>query len=99
MPRLGLTFLLGIVLFASGTPARSHSQKMKPEELVAKHLESIGPARSRGAITTRIIAGTSLVVFRTPPPGQAAGRAVLASDGIKTLIGMSFQSPVYPREQ
>jgi hypothetical protein len=72
---------------------------MKPEELVAKHLESIGPAKTREAVKTRIIAGTSLVVFRTPPPGQAAGRAVLASEGIKSLIGMSFQSTVYPREQ
>jgi hypothetical protein len=98
MIRVSLTFLLGLVLFVAGTPS-SHSQKMKPEELVAKHLESIGSAKARQGVTTRIIAGTSLVVFRTPPPGQAAGRAVLASEGIKSLIGMSFQSTVYPREQ
>lgn len=80
-------------------PTVASSDKLKPEELVAKHLESIGPAEKRAAITTRIIAGTSLVMIRTPPPQQAAGRAVLASEGIKNLIGMSFQSPVYPREQ
>ncbi|PWT83051.1 MAG: hypothetical protein C5B44_01175 [Acidobacteria bacterium] len=73
--------------------------KLKAEEVIARHLESIGPADKRAAVTTRIIAGTSLVIFRTAPTGQAAGRAVLASDGLKTLIGMSFQSPVYPREQ
>ncbi len=73
--------------------------KLKPEELIARHLESIGPAGKRDSVRTRIIAGTSLVIFRTAPTGQAAGRAVLASDGLKTLIGMSFQSPVYPREQ
>ncbi|HLE62282.1 MAG TPA: hypothetical protein VI750_04035, partial [Pyrinomonadaceae bacterium] len=73
--------------------------QMKAEEVVARHLESIGPAQARAAVTTRIIAGISQVMFRTPPPGQAVGRAVLASEGTKTLIGMSFPSPVYPREQ
>jgi hypothetical protein len=73
--------------------------KIKPEDLVAKHLESIGKAASRSFVTTRIIAGTSQVIFRTPPPGQATGRAVMASEGNKSLIGMSFQSPVYPREE
>ncbi len=88
-----------VALLAHHPPTVASSDKLKPEELVAKHLESIGPAEKRAAITTRIIAGTSLVMIRTPPPQQAAGRAVLASEGIKNLIGMSFQSPVYPREQ
>ena|SRR6266496_73464 len=77
----------------------SARERIKPEELVARHLESIGSAKARAAVKTRIIAGTSQVIFRTPPPGQAVGRAVLASEGIKSLLGMSFPSPVYPREQ
>src|SRR5882724_12791968 len=77
----------------------SATDKMKAEDLVAKHLESIGTAASRSSVTTRIIAGTSQVIFRTPPAGQATGRAVMASEGNKSLIGMSFQSPVYPREE
>ena len=72
---------------------------MTLKELVARHLESIGTVKARASVTSRIIAGNALVVFRTPPPGQAAGRAVLASEGSKSLIGMSFPSPVYPREQ
>ncbi len=39
------------------------------------------------------------MVFRTVPKGQAQGKAVLASEGDKVLVGMSFPSPVYPREQ
>jgi hypothetical protein len=80
-------------------PSLSATDKMTPEELVARHLESIGTAKARASVTSRIIAGTSLVIFRTPPPGQATGRAVLASEGSRNLIGMSFPSPVYPREQ
>jgi len=75
------------------------ADKLKPAELIAKHLNSIGTENAREAVKTRIIAGTSQVVFRTAPVGQTYGRAVLASEGLKNLIGMSFYSPVYPREQ
>jgi len=74
-------------------------QKITSEQLVSKHLESIGTESARSAVTTRIIAGSSTVIFLTEPKGQASGLAVLASDGHKNLIGLSFPSPVYPREQ
>src|SRR5260370_27339600 len=85
--------LLGVLLAAPS----SLGEKMKAEEIVARHLESIGPAKARSS--SRVIAGTAQVIFRTPPPGQAIGKAVLASDGLKYLVGMSFPSPVYPREE
>src|SRR5258705_1404828 len=87
-----------VALCLVGLPSFA-TDKMKPEDLVAKHLESIGTASARASVVTRIIAGTSQVIFRTPPPGQAVGRAVLASQGLKSLVGMSFPSPVYPREE
>lgn len=95
------TWLLTITLLTLSlvSASSSASDKMTAEELVAKHLESIGTEKARAAITTRIISGNSFVIFRTPPPGQATGKAVMASEGIKNLIGMSFPTPVYPREQ
>jgi hypothetical protein len=75
------------------------AQKITAADLIAKHLESIGSAAGRASVKTRIIAGSAQVIFRTEPSGQAVGRAVLASEGAKTLLGMSFPSPVYPREQ
>jgi len=92
-----LTWLMALLCFALAAPNSAVAEKLKPEEIVAKHLESIGPAKAR--MSPRVIAGTSQVIFRTPPPGQAIGRAVLASDGLKYLVGMSFPSPIYPREQ
>jgi len=80
-------------------PTSSASDKIKIEDLVAKHLQAIGSVSARTSLAKRIIAGTSKVTFRTQPAGQATGRAVMASDGVKSLIGMSFTSPVYPREQ
>jgi hypothetical protein len=96
-PSLLLVPILGAFCLIS-SPS-SATDKIKTEDLVARHLESIGPAQARAAIKTRIIAGSSQVIFRTPPPGQAVGRAVLASEGSKNLIGMRFPSPVYPREE
>src|SRR5262245_55195748 len=96
---LGL-LVIGLAFAPISLSKRSATvDRITAEEVIAKHLESIGPAQNRQAITSRIIAGTSFVVFRTAPTGQAAGKAVLASEGTKNLIGMSFQSPVYPREE
>lgn len=81
------------------TSPHAAAQKLKPEELVAKHLDSIGSAKERAAVKTRIVSGTSRVIFHTAPVGQAVGKAVLASEGMKSLIGLSFPSAVYPREQ
>jgi hypothetical protein len=99
-----IAFVISSILAASltaGTAAQPSTRvdKTKPDEIVARHLESLGSSKARSAITTRIIAGTAQVIFRTTPSGQAVGKAVLASDGLKNLFGMSFPSPVYPREQ
>ena len=92
------TLLALSLLFVCSTSQAT--EKLTADEVVAKHLESIGSEQNRKAVTTtRIISGTSFVTFRTAPTGQASGKAVLASDGKKNLIGMSFYSPVYPREQ
>lgn len=86
--------LIGVISQSLAAP-----EKMKPGDVVARHLESIGSTKARDSVKTRIIVGTSQVIFRTEPSGQAIGRAVLASEGFKQLVGMSFPTPVYPREQ
>src|SRR5881394_3682784 len=62
-----------LLCFALAAPTPAEAEKIKPEEIVARHLESLGPAKAR--VSPRVIAGTSQVIFRTPPPGQAIGRA------------------------
>ncbi len=94
--------VLSVFIVALGSiiiPPSLQGDRLKPEEVLARHLNSIGREKARSAIKTRIIVGTSQVVFRTAPVGQTYGRAVLASEGLKSLIGMSFYSPVYPREE
>lgn len=88
---------LGVVGFG---PTASSEQKMKAEDVVAKHLESIGTAEARAAIKNRVAVGTLVVSFQTPSVGQTPGRIVLASEGEKNLVGMMFDNvPNYPHEK
>jgi hypothetical protein len=72
--------------------------KLKPEEIVAKNLDSIGTAEARAKVTNRIVGGTVVATFVAPSTGQFKGRAVLASDGNKNLISMQFDSANYSQE-
>lgn len=101
LPNIRSVLLLGlanIVLLALPASASSPLPKLTPAEIVAKHLESIGSANAREGVKTRLVTGTAQVIFRSEPSGQAIGRVVLASEGRRHLVGMSFPSPVYPRE-
>jgi hypothetical protein len=74
-------------------------EKLKPEELVAKHLESIGPAEKRKAITSRATVGTAQVVFRVGGNGNLNGKGNLLSDGNSVRLGFNFSAVDYPGEQ
>jgi hypothetical protein len=82
----------------AGAFAAAQAQKMKAEEVVAKHLESVGPASARAAIKNRVVLGTVVITFREPA-GQLAGAVVMSSEGERNLIGMNFDNPSYPHEK
>ena len=75
------------------------SDKLTIDEIVSKHLDSIGNAKSRAAIGSRVIGGTSHVTFRSRGIAQADGGAVLASEGTKSIVTMKFESSQYPYEK
>jgi len=72
--------------------------KIKPEQLVAKHLESIGSSEARASLKSLLIKGTSLATLRQGGRGQAEGQALMASQGNMNLISMAFPSAAYPSE-
>ena len=73
-------------------------EKPKPEEVVAKHLESIGTAEARAATHTRIAGGTVVATFSAPSTGKFEGQVVMASESNKNLIAMEFTSSNYSGE-
>jgi hypothetical protein len=93
--------LFGLVLGLAGwsRPVES-GQKLKADELLDKHLNSIGTAEARKSVESLIILGTVVATFRSPGTGQIAGRAVLSSQGEKNVMGMVFDNlPDYPHEK
>lgn len=83
---------------AQAKPKIFAGQKMTAGELIAKHLETIGTADARAAVRTRVISGNCKYRFRSGI-GEAAGDAVLASEGPKSLIAMIFGGANYPYEK
>ena len=73
-------------------------EKLKPEEIIAKHLESIGSPQDRASVKTRLILGISRYVRHGPGGGTTEGRAVLASENDKYMMGMKFGVPGYDVE-
>ncbi|MCO6511664.1 MAG: hypothetical protein J5I65_12820 [Aridibacter famidurans] len=72
---------------------------MEAEELVSKHLASIGSEEARKKITSMTAAGPTKAVFKGRGTGETSGVVVLASQGRKNLIGMKFPTPDYPHER
>jgi len=74
-------------------------EKMKPEDVVAKHLESIGTAEARQAVRNLVASGSVIFSIRSGGKGQTGGSSLIASEGEMNLLKMVFESsPTYPHE-
>jgi hypothetical protein len=95
----GLCAVVFLAVVAMTLPFTTHAgDKLKPEEIVAKNLESIGSAEARAKVTNRIVGGSVVATFAEPKVGQFKGQAVLASEGDKNLISMQFSNTNYSQE-
>jgi hypothetical protein len=89
-----------ILLFVLVGHARAVDDKIKLEELIAKHLESIGTADARRAGRSRIVAGGSVMNVKTGGRGSASGAALLASHEGKVLLKAEYSgNATYPLEK
>ncbi|HWS85536.1 MAG TPA: hypothetical protein VN282_00970 [Pyrinomonadaceae bacterium] len=81
------------------TPRAGAEDKLKPEEVVAKHLEAIGPAEARSPQRPRVAQGATLMEAKAGGRGISEGRGLIASTGDKVLLNATFESPDYPFER
>lgn len=88
-------FLLITLLFV--LPAAA--QKLKTEEIIAKHLDSIAKADVRAANKTRMIVGDVKIIFVSNKNQETVGRVVMASEGVKSLLGMTLNANDYQTEK
>jgi hypothetical protein len=97
-----LAFIVAFLFIAATrttTVPVAAEEKMKPAELFAKHLESIGTAEARTAARNRIITGISALTLKQGGTGNLVGSALMASEGDKNLLMMAFDTPDYPAEK
>lgn len=88
------------MVFPSGLAHSNAADKLTTEELVKKHLASIGSTEDINASHTRVATGLTQAKLRlTNTPVELSGPAQLASDGDKFLLAMVFQSNNYPHEK
>ena len=88
------------VAIASMPPiSRAREEKLKPEELVARHLDSIAPAEKRKAVKSRSTMGSVQVAFRVGGSGTLNGQGNIISQGNSVRAGFSFTALEYPGEQ
>lgn len=96
-------FAVVAALFASLTVATSArtspADKISVEEVIAKHLESIGTAEARAANKSRVIQGAVVATVRIGGRGQSQGGSVMASQGPMSLVGMIFGPQEYSNEK
>jgi len=77
-----------------------HADKLSTQELVTKHLASIGSTEDIAASRTRVATGSTQAQLRlTNAPIELSGPAQIASDGDKFLLAMIFSSNDYPHEK
>lgn len=95
-----LILICGMSMIVSTTVAGSRSpDKLLPEEVVKKHLASIGSTAVLAAVRTRVATGTTQARLQlTNSVVELSGPAQLVSEGDKFRLAMIFQSNNYPQE-
>ena len=89
-----------VILIAILAPLAHAADKLKPEEIVAKHLASIGTPEARAAAKTRVADGKAVMQEVVGGSSALRGSANLFSDNRRLKIAMAFPGmSQYPGEQ
>jgi hypothetical protein len=95
------TFALSITVFLQSisVQAATADDKLKTEEILERHLKSIGTKEARDSVVSIMASGTAQAIARGKTAGETSGLVVIASEAEKNLIGMRFPNNDYPYEK
>ena len=99
MRKWSYLFVLMATVMALFATHAGTADKVNPEDIIARHLEAIGSAETLASVKSMIAGGTATANFQSPRTGQFTGKAVLASDGRKSVVGMIFEDSKYSLER
>src|SRR5882724_9053962 len=91
--------ILALVVLRMAIVPVLHAAEMKPEEIVARHLDSIGTAEVRAGAKSRIVQGTSHYKIRVGAGGELQGTSALVSEGRKSVLMIKLVNQDYRGEQ
>ena len=94
-----LALLFVLTIYSAVRTAPSSQDKLKAEDVVARHQASIGSADGLAAVKSLIAVGSSNASTRTSAVKQLVGVSQLASAGDKVLFALLFNSTSYPFEK
>ena len=87
----------GIVLVVLALSPSLAVDKLKPEELIAKHLDSLGTPEARARVESFIANGTvTMGGVVGAGAGELTGKVTILSTGGKMRVGMEFPSKSFP---
>lgn len=87
------------VLLLGAAIIRADDNMLKPEELIARHLEALGPEAARAQVRTRVCQGSATLQVQGGSFGNLTGPAAFATDGEKQLSQILFNATNYPYEE
>jgi hypothetical protein len=88
-----------VALFLTAASSLLRGAEMKAEDVVARHLDSIGTVDARSAAQTRIVQGTSRYKILVGGGGELQGTSALVSEGRKAVVMIKFANGDYRGEQ
>ncbi len=91
-----LAFSLG---FSQENKEVGKAVKLTPEEIVTKHLASIGTPEDLAAVKSRVMIGQGRLSLKLGGSGALTGPAQMAATGNMFLFAMIFNSNNYPYEK
>jgi hypothetical protein len=91
--------LISTVLVLVPVSIRADGSSLRAEDVVARHLDAIGPAAVRVAVKSRAVQGTAVYRILVGGSGSVEGKSGLVSEGRKLRFMMQFQRNDYRGEQ
>ncbi|MBK6723190.1 MAG: hypothetical protein IPO41_04090 [Acidobacteria bacterium] len=93
-----MRYILSIFVVIAAFAASVTAQDLKPDEIIAKHLDSIGKKEARESLKTLMAVGTSEFESRIPLV-KGGGKAIVVSDPGNLFFIISLNSKEYPFEK
>ena len=96
---LALALAFSTLFGISSASAAISGDEQKVNDVITKHLNSIGTEQARAATRSRLVVGQVQMSVRSTGTSRAAGNVVLASVANKNMITMKFGMIEYPYEK